>query len=102
MDDGSKHSNGSAFYLCTDSFTLDQVELLVNILKSNFALECSIHKKGKGHRIYIKACSMDRFRSIVAPNFHDSLCNISLRSCLFFNLCINKGGGSPPLKIPLL
>jgi len=43
---------------------------------------------------------MDRFRSIVAPNFQDYLCNISLRSCLFFNICINKGGGKTPSQNP--
>lgn len=59
MDDGSKHASG--FRLCTDSFSLKEVNLLVKVLKINFGLNCSIHKKGKDqNRIYIKICRLNR------------------------------------------
>jgi hypothetical protein len=64
MDDGARQSSGFGFYLCTDSFTLAEVELLCSVLKENLTLDCSIHKHGANHhRIYIRAESMGRFLS---------------------------------------
>ena len=45
MDDGTKE--GSGFIFCTDPFTLDEVELLVKVLKENFNLNCTIHNYRK-------------------------------------------------------
>jgi hypothetical protein len=45
MDDGYKSDNGVV--LCTDSFTLDEVNLLVSVLKDNFDLIATINRKAK-------------------------------------------------------
>jgi len=72
MDDGNLCRNN--FILCTDSYTLSEVELLIKVLKDNFDLNCTYHKKGKdGYRIYIKSDSMEKFRSLVTPYFHESM-----------------------------
>jgi hypothetical protein len=72
MEDGSKSRNN--FYLNTDSCNLNEVELLIKVLKENFDLNCSYHIKRKDqYRIYINIDSMDKFRSIVTPHFHDSM-----------------------------
>lgn len=71
MDDGS--IKGSGFILCTDSFTLSEVQLLIKILKENFDLNCNCHKNKDDYRIYIKADSMDKFRALVSPYFHESM-----------------------------
>lgn len=66
LDDG--FIQGNNFRFCTDSFTLNEVELLIKVLKDNFDLNCSsqIRSKNKYHyRIYIKSDSMDKFRSLV-------------------------------------
>lgn len=72
MDDGNKKEN--AFYLNTDSYTFNEVELLIKVLKQKFDLNCTYHKRGKdSYRIYIKFDSMTKFKSLVAPHFHDSM-----------------------------
>jgi len=50
MDDGCKHNSG--FHLCTDSYTFEEVQLLIKVLQSNFDLNCTLNKRGKdSHRI---------------------------------------------------
>ena len=72
MEDGCKSRNN--FYLNTDSCTLNEVELLIKVLKSNFDLNCTYHIKRKGqYRIYILSDSMDKFRALVTPHFHESM-----------------------------
>jgi hypothetical protein len=71
MDDGSKCSNG--FHLNSDAFSLDDLHLLLNVLNVKFGLICSLHARGKGHRIYISAKSMTTFRALVTPHFHSSM-----------------------------
>jgi len=72
MDDGNK--NKKNFYLNTDSLSLDEVQLLIKVLKDNFDLDCTFHVKRKGqYRIFIQVKSMDRFRSLVYPYFHPSM-----------------------------
>jgi LAGLIDADG DNA endonuclease family len=77
QDDGSK-SRGN-FYLNTDCYTLDEVKLLIKVLKDNFGLDCSYHSRGISstgvhrYRIWIKSNSMDKFIALVTPYFHDSM-----------------------------
>jgi hypothetical protein len=72
MDDGCKLGNG--FKFSTNSYTFEEVQLLVNVLKNNFDLDCSIHNFGKDQfTIFIKQNSMDKFRSLVTPYFHTSM-----------------------------
>lgn len=64
-DDGYKTENG--LYLCTESFTLEENELLIKVLKDKFELDCSIHKHSNGHRLYILAKSKEKFISLIKP-----------------------------------
>ena len=52
MQDGSRGS-AKGLYLCTDSFTLDDVKRLSQYLINKYDIKCSIHKAGKNFRIYI-------------------------------------------------
>jgi hypothetical protein len=70
MSDGT--SNKYGLRLCTDSFTLNEVVLLINILKIKFDLNCTIHTltnpKGiKYYRIYFKADSMPKLINLISP-----------------------------------
>jgi len=72
MDDGYK--DGNAFRLATESFTKEEVELLIKVLKDNFDLDCTLNTvKSKYYRIYVRVSSMDRFRSLVSPYFIPSM-----------------------------
>jgi hypothetical protein len=74
MDDGGK--TGSGFRLNTQSFSYEENLLLIEVLKQNFDLNCSLHfhnKKNNQYRIYISAKSMPRFISLVSPYFHQSM-----------------------------
>ena len=70
MDDGSLA--GSGFYLNTQSYSYDEHIMLQNALLNKFNLQTSIHKHGDKYKLYIRAKSMDNFRSIVRPYFVDS------------------------------
>jgi hypothetical protein len=56
--DGYKSGNG--FYLCTESYTLEENHKLSEILKIKFNLNCGIHKHTNGHRLYVFSTSKDR------------------------------------------
>jgi len=73
MDDGGKY-NKNNFILCTNSFTFEEVQLLIKVLKENFDLNCTIHKTNEvQYRIYILKDSMEKFRALVTPHFHESM-----------------------------
>ena len=65
MDDGYKSKNG--FYLCTESFTLEENHKLSKILKNKFNLNCGIHKHTNGHRLYIFSTSKDNLQQLIQP-----------------------------------
>ena len=65
MDDGYKAVNG--FYLCTESYSIEDHQILISILKNKFNLECSIHKTSNGNRIYILSSSKDRLLELIKP-----------------------------------
>jgi hypothetical protein len=74
MDDGYKQ--GSSVVLCTDNFTKEEVELLINVLKFKFDLDCTLYLKNKikgTYRIYIRSKSMNQFKDLVLPHFHSSM-----------------------------
>lgn len=75
-DDGQLVKKGG-ITLCTDNYTLDEVELLIRALVNRYNLKCTIHnKKGKNekiyHRIYIHKKSLDSIKSIIIPHMHKS------------------------------
>jgi len=65
MDDGYKSKNG--FYLCTESYSLEENNLLCEILKSKFDLNCGIHKHTNGNRLYIFSGSKDKLLKLISP-----------------------------------
>lgn len=65
MDDG--YSSGKGFYICTDSFTLNEHILLVDIIKSKFNLACNYHKYANGYRIYIHSSSKNTLLNLIKP-----------------------------------
>lgn len=65
MDDGYKFKNG--FYLCTESFSLNENEILKNLFKEKFNLDCGIHKHTNGYRLYIFSNSKNNLLKLVKP-----------------------------------
>lgn len=65
MDDGYKFDKG--FYICTESYSLEDQKILVNVLKKNFDLECGIHKHTNGYRLYVFSTSKDQLLKLVKP-----------------------------------
>lgn len=72
MQDGSRGTS-RGLYICTDSFTLNDIKHLVDYLKNNYKLKCSIHKANNKYRIYILAKSVKTVRNIILPYMHDSM-----------------------------
>lgn len=73
MDDGSNHPSG--FRLCTQSFTLSDIERLGRVLNDKFGLEWSTHKTAIDgqHMLYIRGSSKAKLRSLVMPYMHPSM-----------------------------
>jgi len=67
MDDGYK--SGKGLYICTESFSLNEINILINILKNKFNLECNYHKVTNGYIIYIFNNSISKLIEIVKPYF---------------------------------
>lgn len=53
MDDGSLKSNKKAYILCTDNFSLVELQRMRVILLDRFNIWVSFHKQGANYRIYI-------------------------------------------------
>lgn len=73
MDDGYKRNDCNAFRLGTDSFTKDEQYLLQSVLKSNFGIETTVHKKGKYWNLYIPERESKKFIALVEPYIIPSL-----------------------------
>ena len=76
MDDGFRSGNGVV--LCTDSFTLAEVELLKKVLESKFELKITIQNRKtsggiQGYRLYISSKSRDILIPLVEPYFIPSM-----------------------------
>ena len=69
MDDGYKSND--AFYIATESFNLEEHEIIVNTLKNKFNLNCSYHKTTNGLRTYIYKDSKDKLFSLIEPYLLD-------------------------------
>ena len=65
MDDGYKTTNG--FYLCTDSYSLEENYKISELLKAKFELDCGVHKHTNGYRLYIFSKSKDKLLSLIQP-----------------------------------
>lgn len=75
-DDGQLVKRGG-ITLCTDSYILQEVELLIKILENKYNLKCTIHiKKGisgsEYYRIYIGRKSLYEIKPLLIPHIHKS------------------------------
>ena len=65
-DDGSFDKSKSRVILCTESFTLEEVERLINVLNDKWNLECyKIKRTNAGHRIAIPRRSLPILQSLL-------------------------------------
>ena len=78
MDDGTldyREKDHCAFHLCTNCFTKEEAQKLVNVLDSNFNVKASVHYtlcRGKRHaRVYIGAQGRDQFNKLISPYILD-------------------------------
>lgn len=74
MDDGTldyRPKDHCAFHLCTNCFSKEDTQILIDTLNENFGIVASLHYtlcRGKRHsRIYIGAKGRDRFIKLVSP-----------------------------------
>jgi len=63
--------DGYGLILCTDSFSIVDNVKLINILMVRYQLDCTL--RSSDNRIYIRAASMPRLRSIVLPYMDSSM-----------------------------
>jgi len=72
MGDGT--FNGISLLLCTDSYTVKEVVLLINVLIIKYDIDCGIrYYKSHYPRIYIFKKHMAKLRLIVQPFMHQSM-----------------------------
>ena len=67
MDDGYKRNDCNALRLSTDSFTKDEHVILQSVLKNNFGIETTLHKKGKYWNLYIPQRESKKFIALIKP-----------------------------------
>jgi LAGLIDADG DNA endonuclease family len=72
MQVGSRGTS-KGLYLCTDSFTSDDVKRLSQYLINKYDIKCSIHKAGKNYRIYILVQSIETIKFIILPFMHKTM-----------------------------
>ena len=60
--------------LCTNSYSIQDVVLLINVLIIKYRLECTLQTQQKNqYLIYIQQCSMASLLNIVSPYMHPSM-----------------------------
>jgi LAGLIDADG DNA endonuclease family len=73
MDDGYKRNDCNALRLSTDSFQQSEQQILCEVLKKNFGIDSTLHKKSRWWNIYIPQKSSKRFVELVKPYIIPSL-----------------------------
>jgi len=63
----------SGITIQTQSFTIQDIVLLVNVLIIKFRLECNIHKQGKYYVLYINSKSVKKNLHNMLPYIHPSM-----------------------------
>jgi hypothetical protein len=72
MGDGAAQSHG--LIICTDSYSIEDIVRLINVLIIKYRLDCTLWVRRKNqYRIYIRQSSMPLLRDIVRPHFHSSM-----------------------------
>ena len=74
MDDGSNHRPyRGGYYIHTESFSRDCIDLLVRVLRDRYNLDVKPQAvKGK-HRLYISVSSINTMRELILPYMHPSM-----------------------------
>ena len=72
MQDGSRGTS-KGLYLCTDSFTHDDVKRLSLYLNNRYNITSSIHNSGKYYRIYILVKSVETVKILILPFMHKTM-----------------------------
>lgn len=67
MGAGAKRNKG--IILCTDSFSLQEIVLLINILKIKLDIDCFIHYDNNKYRIFINKKALNKIYSYIKPHF---------------------------------
>jgi len=97
MGDGSTERHG--LIICTDSYSIEDVVRLINVLIIRYRLECTLrHHTPTQPRIDIRQRSMPLLRTIVRPHMHSSMANklgelkahYTTEGCFFINIQKSK------------
>ena len=72
MQDGSRGTS-KGLYLCTDSFSNEDVKRLKDYMIKKYKIKCAIHKIGGRYRIYILAKSVEAVINYTLPYMHVSM-----------------------------
>ena len=71
MGDGFNANKGIT--LCTDSYCLEDVVRLMNVLIVRYELNCTLHKSNERYRIYISRHCVDKVIKFVKPHLIPSM-----------------------------
>lgn len=71
QNDGTWQTSGLG--LCTHSFTIVDVVLLINVLIVRYGVDCTLQMQNNQPRIYIRARSIPLLRSVVMPYMTESM-----------------------------
>lgn len=71
MGDGGFKSKG--IFLCTDSYTIQDVVRIINVLIIRYDLKCTLHKSNENYRIYISRNSVHKVVKIIKPHLIPSM-----------------------------
>ena len=73
MDDGGKKTHGDLL-LQTNSYTLEEVELLVSVLDNKFDLVCKVSQRRPNQwAIWIPKRELHKVRALVSTYIHSSM-----------------------------
>ena len=70
---GDVTRRNKGFTFNTQSFTLQQAVLLLNVLHVKFGLDCTIYFDRGKPLVHVRSNSMNIFRALVYPYFHPSM-----------------------------
>ena len=80
MGDGFWDTTAKTLVICTDNFTLKEVELLISVLSEKFGLICTPQKRTKANkkvcwriRFSSKYENIDKLKKLVRPYFIPTL-----------------------------
>ena len=75
MGDGYWDNDSNTIYICTECFKLEEIHILLNILRNKFGLIASLKKRNNGFRIRFssRGNNIKHLRSLVQSHFHSSM-----------------------------